>query len=87
MIDDRDERVKLSRSEKKEIKREKIRKSWEDPYGIDEMTDEELKSQMGKIQRGSSLRVVFGIIFFMLILYLLSRVWDTIFWTPSRWFF
>lgn len=66
----------LSRKEKKALKE----KRWEDPYGIDDMSDEEFLSKKDKIVKGAVSRLSGGLILLILIIIFLVMYWDFIFY-------
>ena len=68
---------KLSRSEKKRLKEEK----WNDPLGIDKMSDEEFLERLPELKRKAGGKGIGGGLLFVLGIILLALLWDNIFWS------
>lgn len=67
---------KLSRAEKKRLKQEK----WEDPLGIDKMSDEEFLERLPELQKKTAFGGVGGTVLFIVCIILLAVFWDKIFY-------
>lgn len=70
------DKKRLSRAEKKRIKQEK----WEDPLGIDKMSDEEFLEQLPKLKRKTAFGGIGGVVLLIVCIVLLVMFWDKIFY-------
>lgn len=68
---------KLSRSEKRLRKEEK----WNDPLGIDKMSDEEFLEKLPELERRVGGNGIVGGLLFVAGFILLALLWDGIFWS------
>jgi len=66
----------LSKEEKKLIKKKKL----EDPYGIDDMSDEEFLEKKNKLVKGGISRISGGMVLLILIIIFLIMYWSKIFY-------
>lgn len=73
----RSKRKALSKEEKKLLKKKKL----EDPYGIDDMSDEEFLEKKNKLVKGGISRISGGMILLILIIIFLIMYWSKIFYT------
>lgn len=67
---------------KKKLKEEKL----SDIYKIDSMSDEDFFNNKKKLLFASIRRVILGVLIIIGSVIALICLWNTIFWTPNRWF-
>lgn len=68
---------KLSRANKRRLKEEK----WNDPLGIDKMSDEEFLERLPELEKKAGGDGVWGGLLFITGVILLALLWDSIFWS------
>lgn len=67
---------------KKKLKEEKLL----DIYKIDSMSDEDFFNNKKKLLFASIRRIILGVLIIIGSVIALVCLWNTIFWTPNRWF-
>lgn len=67
---------------KKKLKEEKL----SDIYKIDSMSDEDFFNNKKKLLFASIRRIILGVLIIIGSIIALICLWNTIFWTPNRWF-
>ena len=67
---------KMSRAEKKRLKKER----WEDPLGINKMSDEEFLERLPELRKKTILGGSGGTLLFIICIILLAVFWDKIFY-------
>lgn len=68
---------KLSRADKRQLKENK----WNDPLGIDNMSDEEFLERLPELEKKAGVDGIWGGVLLIVGISLLALLWDSIFWS------